>query len=192
MNDKDLLPILFLDIDDVLCLNDKYGGYDVIEALHERHESPDTVFRHVFNRRARDALELLHLAMQGRVRYVISSTWREALDRDQLRDVFRRGGLEFVASSLHEDWCTPMRAYRGIRVDDIAAWLDRHHLGEPFAIVDDTFSGPSLKPAMTNHSHPFAGRVVLCQESVGLLPAHVEPLLAALRQPTKHRRPAAN
>jgi hypothetical protein len=54
---------------------------------------------------------------------------------------------------------------------------------EVFAVVDNTFSGPSLRPALTNPSHPFAGRVVLCQESVGLLPAHVEPLLAALRWP---------
>ena len=38
----------------------------------------------------------------------------------------------------------------------------------------------------------FAGRVVLCQENVGLLPAHVEPLLAALRQPLGPRRPADN
>lgn len=189
MSRTDLFPLLFLDIDDVLCLNDKYGGYDVIEAVHERHESPNAVFRHVFNRSACDALEQVHKAMDGHMRYVISSTWREALDRGQLREVFRRSGLGFVASSLHEAWCTPVRFYRGIRVDDIAAWLDRHHRGEPFAIVDDTFSGPSLKPALTNPAHPFAGRVVLCQENVGLLPAHVEPLLAALLQPLGNRRP---
>lgn len=38
MIDKDLQPVLFLDVDDVLSLNDKYGGYDVIEAVHERHK----------------------------------------------------------------------------------------------------------------------------------------------------------
>lgn len=188
MNHNNLSPLLFLDIDDVLCLNDTYGGYDVLEAVHERHESPNAVFGQVFNRRACDALEQVHKAMDGHMSYVISSTWREAFDREQLRDVFRRSGLGFVASSLHEAWCTPVRLYRGIRVDDIAAWLDRHHRGEPFAIVDDTFSGPSLKPALTNPAHPFAGRVVLCQENIGLLPAHVEPLLAALRQPLGNRR----
>lgn len=189
MNQESLPPLFFLDVDDVLCLKVKYGGYDVVDALHERHASATAVFREVFSRRACDALGQMHKAMDGRIRYVVSSTWREAFDREQLREVFRRGGVGFVASSLHEAWCTPAGHYRGIRVDDIAAWLDRHHRGEPFAIVDDTFSGPSLKPALTKPSHPFAGRVVLCQERVGLLPEHVEPLLAALRKPLGHRRP---
>jgi hypothetical protein len=185
VNDNNLLPILFLDIDDVLCLNDKYGGYDVIEAVHGRHKSADAVFRHIFSRRACDALAHIHDAMQARLRYVISSTWREVFDRDQLCDVFRRGGLGFVASSLHEEWCTPINEHRAVRSDEIAQWLDRHLRGEPFAIVDDTFSGFSIEPALTNSSHRFAGRIVLCQERVGLLPEHIDPLLNALRQPFK-------
>jgi hypothetical protein len=185
VNDKNLMPILFLDIDDVLCLNDKYGGYDVIDALNESHESSDAVFRHIFSRRACDALAHIHDAMEARLRYVISSTWREVFDRDQLCDVFRRGGLGFVASSLHKVWCTPINEPRAARGDDIAQWLDRHLRGEPFAIVDDTFSGFSLEPALTNPSHPFAGRIVLCQETVDLMPEHIDPLLNALRQPLR-------
>ena len=34
---------------------------------------------------------------------------------------------------------------------------------------------------------PFRGRIVLCDEKVGLLPEHVEPLLAALRRPFGRR-----
>ena len=161
----------------------KYGGYDVIDAVHLRHKSPDTVFEHVFDRQACDVLQQLHAAVAGHIRYVISSSWREALDRDQLCEVFRRTGLGIVASSLHDVSCTPTGMYREIRVEDIAAWLDRHHRGEPFAIIDDTFSGFSLKPALTNPAHPFAGRVVLCAEGVGLLPEHTAPLLAAMRRP---------
>lgn len=183
MNEKNLMPILFLDIDDVLCLNHKYGGYDVIDALNGRRRSSNAVFQHLFSRRACDALAHIHDATEARLRYVISSTWREVFDRDQLCDIFRRGGLGFVASSLHEVCCTPIEEHHTERADDIAQWLDRHLQGEPFAIVDDTFSGGSLKAALTDPTHPFAGRVVLCQERVGLLAEHIEPLLSALCQP---------
>jgi len=175
--------ILFLDIDDVVCLNRTHGGNDVIEALHGRHADPAEVFTKVFDRCAIDSLERIHHGMQGRLRYVISSTWREFFDRQQLSHVLERGGLGFVATSFHEAWCTPCRSMRGLRVDEVAAWLDRFHRGESFAIVDDMFSGESLKPAVASPLHPFHQRIVLCEEWVGLLPEHVEPLLQALRRP---------
>lgn len=175
--------ILFLDIDDVLCMNEKYGGYDVIEAIHDRHQDAQAVFREVFSPRACEVLRRVHDEMDGRLRYVISSTWREVLEADQLAHAFRLGGLGFVAGALHERWCTPTALYRGMRVDDIANWLDDRHAGEPFAIVDDTCSGLSLKPALTKPAHPFFGRVVLCEENVGLLPEHIEPLVLALKRP---------
>jgi hypothetical protein len=87
-------PILFLDIDDVVCVNETYGGYDVVEALRGRHEEPAAVFREVFNPRACDVLRQVHDAMGGRLRYVVSSTWREALDLTQLARVFNEGGLD--------------------------------------------------------------------------------------------------
>jgi hypothetical protein len=181
------LPILFLDIDDVLCLNVPYTGYDVIHALHGRHVSPDEVFREVFDARARGVLESLHGELAGALRYVISSTWREVFDRDQMRQVLERGGLGFVSTALHERWRTPTAFERGMRSYNIAQWLDAFHRGEPFAIVDDTFSGPSLKSALSRPTHPFHGRVVLCDENVGLLPEHVDPMLAALRRPATLR-----
>jgi hypothetical protein len=176
-------PILFLDIDDVVCVNETYGGYDVVEALRGRHEEPAAVFREVFNPRACDVLRQVHDAMGGRLRYVVSSTWREALDLTQLARVFNEGGLDFVAGAFHEFWRTPVSHYRGVRADDIARWLDRWHAGEPFAIVDDTYSGASLKPALTEALHPYFDRVVLCQENEGLIQEHVRPLVDALKVP---------
>ena len=41
------LPIVFLDIDDVLCLNNPYGGFDALEAVKGRHADPDTVLREI-------------------------------------------------------------------------------------------------------------------------------------------------
>lgn len=175
--------ILFLDIDDVLCLNDTYGGYDVIEAVHLRHSNPEAVFQQVFSRRACEVLEEVHAGVGGHLRYVVSSTWREVFGPAQLHQVFKAGGLGFVADALHEAWCTPSANHPGQRAYDIAMWLDQWHRGESFAIVDDTYSGPSLQPAVMNAAHPFHGRVVLCDENVGLMPGHIGPLVQALQRP---------
>ena len=176
-------PVLFLDIDDVLCLNTIYGSYDVVSALQGVHPFPDDVFEKAFDSRACEVLAGVHSAMGGQLQYVISSTWRESFDEEQMREVFRRTGIGFVGRALHARWCTPIRPESGRRVDDIAAWLDRWHAGESFAILDDDYSGYSLAPAITVGGHPFHGRVVLCQEKVGLLTEHSATLIEALRSP---------
>ena len=179
------LPLVLLDVDDVLCMSSPYGGFDVIDVVAGRHTNPEAVYRSVFVARARDALKLVHDAFGGELRYVISSTWREVFDRSQLSEVFLRSSLGFVADQLHDDarWRTPVKLRRAKRVDEIAQWLAQHHDGEPFVIIDDTFSGPSLVPALTDSTHPFFGRVVLCEENVGLTQEHVEVIVQTLRRP---------
>lgn len=54
-------------------------------------------------------------------------------------------------------------------------------------IIDDMFIGPSLELALTVPRHPFAGRVVLCQENAGLVREHVGPVLLALPRPLDTR-----
>ena len=187
VTDRPLRPIVFLDIDDVLCLSDPYGGYDAIAAVNDQHLNPKSVYRELFTTTAVNALKRVHERMDARVQYVISSTWRESFARHDLVAVFRRARLGFVAERLvaGEAWRTPPKFQRSQRVHEIAQWLDQNHRGEPFVIVDDTLSGASLIPARAaTHitSHPFAGRVVLCQERVGLTDAHVQPILDALRR----------
>jgi len=177
--------LMFLDIDDVLCLSSPYGGYAALEAVDGQHADPAAVYRDLFVPRARDALRRVHDEMGGALNYVISSTWREIFERAQLETVFRRSGLDFVADRLCEGarWCTPPTRHANQRVHQIAQWLDRHHRGESFVIVDDTFSGPSLLAAFAPAPHPFAGRVVLCEENVGLRDDHVRTIVDALRRP---------
>lgn len=178
-------PVLFLDIDDVLCMSDPYGGYDALDIVHGRRANAEAVFRDLFDARATRVLADLHDRMGGRLRYVISSTWRQFFDRHQFAEIFRRTGLSQVAERLDEGvrWCTPSKLGRSLRVDEIAQWLDLHHRGEPFAIVDDTYSGPSLLPALQMPGHPFVNRVVLCQAEQGLLDEHAQHLVDALRRP---------
>ena len=198
------VPVLFLDLDDVLCMSSPYGGFDAIAAVNDRHVNPFQVYQRLFVPHATFALEQIHGAMESAVRYVISSTWRESFSRAQLDFVFRQAGLGFIADNLHDGelWRTPPKFGRSRRIDEIAEWLDRHHQGQPFAIVDDTHSGASLMPALlpapmapasvsatgpstTVLPHPFTGRVVLCEENVGLTDDHVPFIVAALRRPVQ-------
>ena len=206
----DALPVLFLDLDDVLCINSPCGGFDAIAAVNGRHVNPAWVYQRLFEPDAVSAMKQVHDKMNAAIRYVISSTWRESFSRAQLEVVFRRTGLGFVANRLleGEKWRTPPKFGRSHRIDEIAQWLDRHHQGEPFVILDDTHSGASLMPALhlapmlpsnvpaMGHSrdgegHPFAGRVVRCDENVGLTSDHVPFNVAALRRPVSVARIAA-
>ena len=178
--------IVFLDIDDVLCMSSPYGGFAAIAAVNGQHANPAAVYRQLFAAGAVNALRRVHEEMHARVHYVISSTWRESFSREQLEVVFRQSGLGFVADGLVEGtaWRTPVKFRLSQRVDEIAQWLSQHHRGEPFVIVDDTHSGASLLRALKVRPgvkpHPFAGRVVLCQENVGLTDAHVPDIVDAL------------
>ena len=201
---RDVMPTLCLDIDDVICMSSPYGGFDAIAAVNDRHVNPAQVYQGLFVSSATSALRQIHDEMGAAVRYVISSTWRESFSREQLEVVFHRAGLGFVADCLHvgEMWRTPPKFGRSRRINEIAEWLDRHHQGEPFAIVDDTHSGtslmqallpagmspsndPAMGPSRTSAPHPFAGRVVLCEENVGLTGDHVPFIVAALRLPVQ-------
>ena len=176
------VPILFLDIDDVLCVNQPYSGFDLIDVFKGQHADPDAVFQKIFRAHARVVLKHIHDELDEKPRYVISSTWRQHFTREQMDVIFRKTGLDFVADRLHPIWATAAISHRCMRSEDIEQWLDEHHEGEPFAILDDTFSGPSLLPALKSNGHRFSGRVVLCKECVGLMPEHVKSLLQALRR----------
>ena len=194
-------PALFIDLDEVICMSRPHGCFAAAAAVNDRHVNPQEVYRLLFQASSVQALKQVHDEMDATLRYVVSSTWREVFTRAQIEVVFRSAGLGFVADHLHEAgrWCTPPKFSRSRRVNEIAQWLDRHHRGESFAIVDDTYSGASLMPALQpapvplsnvptmGHSgeappHPFAGRVVLCEENVGLTGDHVPFIVAALRR----------
>lgn len=177
-------PVLFLDIDDVLCLSSPYGGWHVNFALCDRSDDPADVWARAFTAESKAALAKVDAALQGRVRYVISSTWRQTFDRPGMVTIFERTGLPFVAERLEEGarWCTPF-VFGGDRAGEIALWLRRHHRGEAYAVLDDSFSGWRLLEAIEHGAQQFVDRVVICEEGVGLLEQHVPELLTALKRP---------
>ena len=138
----------------------------------------------LFSPVARNALAVAH-RRSGGAKYVISSSWREHFSREQMAFVLEGGGLQFVADNLHEGdaWrCVPIRVHRE-RQADIMRWLETHHQGEPFVVLDDRYSAGRL--AFVHHfpDSPLFGRVVLCTPGTGLTMDHVDDIVSTLRRP---------
>ncbi len=180
--ERERLPVVFLDIDDVLCLNNPYGGSDALDAVKGRHADPDAVLREIFAAEPKRVLERVHKEMGGQLRYVISSSWRQAFSREQIERVFRTADVGFVAVGLHEKWETPSTLRRTNRKGEIESWLHHHHRGEPFVVLDDDYSGTTLTDIEADLKHPLAARVVLCPVGVGLTVEHLPIILGALRR----------
>jgi HAD domain in Swiss Army Knife RNA repair proteins len=174
--------LVFLDIDDVLCVNEPYTGTDALDAVCGKHAQPETVLRELFAAQPKLALGRIHAVMEGRLRYVISSGWRQAFTREQIERVFHGAGLSFVVENLHVEWRTPCPPPDRERIEEIDAWLQAHHRGEPFVILDDEYSGPSLM-ACSDPAHRFARRVFMCPLRVGLSAERVPSIVDALSRP---------
>lgn len=175
-------PLVFLDIDEVICLSELYGGSDAIDAVKGRHSHPDDVYNSLLHRPALRVLHDLHEAMDGQLRYVMTSTWRKHLNRSQMVEILMRSGLAIIAECIErkERWSTVDWPHR-TRLNEIAEWMQRNWAGEPFVVIDDEVSGQVLAAARDAPEGPFRRRIVLCREGVGLLPEHLPLLLQALR-----------
>jgi hypothetical protein len=175
-------PIVFLDIDDVVCLGS--GGIDCTQYFRGRRKEADTPFATMLSPESVDALRQIHRGLAGEVCYVISSSWREAMTREQLQTALQRGGLEFVATNMLEEqrWATPTATDpRHGRVDEILTWMERHHKGQPWVILDDSLSGGELVAIAVDARIAWRHRIVLCEPNVGLRVEHVGPTIAALK-----------
>jgi HAD domain in Swiss Army Knife RNA repair proteins len=123
---------LFLDIDDVLCLSNPYGGYDLLAP-----DPPDDLHEMLFSADAVAALRSVMETHDSAV--VISSSWSRLMHRDRIAGVFEKAGLVQVVRHLHSEWRVPPIP-NATRYEAIAAWLTRHHCGEAFMVLDDPSS----------------------------------------------------
>lgn len=162
-------PILFLDLDDVLCLNDSYGGYDVLTG-----EVADGLWETLFHAPA--VKTLLRVLEEYQPLVVLTTSWLRFLDRQGFEELFVKTGLAKVEAALHPTaWEAPQN--RGnTRLEAIEAWMSAHHNGEPFVILDDTLSGTGLARSRFDRR----GAVVLCEVGVGLTEAHLDAVRRAL------------
>lgn len=156
-------PVVFLDIDDVLCVHRTLNTRQVLAALAgDETVNSTAVWQQIFHAAAVEYLRQLHLEFEPQ--YVISSSWTLHLTKAQLCAAFEFTGLAFVAENLHEHWCTP-RDEESYRLVEIDAWLDTHALQSPpaYLIIDDQISGQSLCG-----SH-LEDRCVLCDALKGFM-----------------------
>lgn len=174
---QDQRPLVFLDIDDVLCVHRTLNTSQVLAALAgDTAVDATEIWQQIFHRHAVENLRLLN--EEFRPWYVVSSSWTLHLTREQLCAAFEATGLGFVADNLHEHWCTP-RHEDSYRLVEIEAWLDAHArqgsrlvAQAPFVIIDDVLSGQSLVGShLEAHS-------VFCEASGGFL----YPKLKAARE----------
>lgn len=156
-------PLVFLDIDDVLCVDRTLNTRQVSAALAgDVTVNADEVWKHIFHAAAVENLRQLH-AEYG-PDYVVSSSWTLHLSREQLCATFQLTGLDFVAENLHQFWCCP-RDEGSCRLWEIEAWLDTHlpKGAMPFVIIDDVISGGSLVGSdLETHT-------VFCNASAGFM-----------------------
>ncbi|MDB5819506.1 MAG: hypothetical protein JWQ11_3146 [Rhizobacter sp.] len=177
-------PIVFLDIDDVLCLNAPYSGFDVIDVFRGRRSDRGDVLANSFSPEPKAALRRLHEALGGNVRYVVSSSWRLYVSRAQFDELLRANGVGFVADHLEPQarWATSEMFVKGARAAEIMAWLRTHGESEPYVVLDDRVSGEGLydDAAHDEQTRAFLDRVVLCEEGVGLTNAEVDMAIQIL------------
>lgn len=164
-------PLLFLDFDDVICLNDPYGGYDVAA-----RDPPPDLWTRLFNRSC--TRRLLRIIKEAQPRVIITTSWLLFMERPGFEQLFAQTGLSPVADALDEAWEAPAR--RGdTRLVAINRWLAAHHQGEPYAVLDDHLSGTDLAAS----DHDLADRVALCEPNVGLQEEQLALVLKALGTP---------
>lgn len=173
-------PVVFLDFDDVICLNSPYGGYDAKLAIND--ESSE-IWARLFDEKSKKNLQTLNDKFAPW--YVISSSWWWLFDKDELVEVMQRSGLYFVADNLHSTWATPKQSRQGMRAAEVKNWLALHpEFSNLWVVVDDKLSGTGFK----NWSREALSYVVLCQLEVGLQDLEFAQLHAALDSRTGIKR----
>ena len=129
-------PIVFLDFDDVICINSPYGGYDVLAP-----DPPSDLHQRLFHAPAVEALKAI--VDEFDPLFVITSSWLRMMDRDAFEGLFKRCDLQFIGRRLHDAWEAPQASGR-TRLEAIEAWLERNRRSQPFVVLDDPLSGTGL------------------------------------------------
>ena len=100
-------PLIFLDFDDVLCLNAPYGGNHV-RLLAE--EQPLDLWERLWH--PPSVKTLLTILEEYDPHVVITTSWLRFMERDGFVSLFRRTGLSVVADSFHDSWEAPSELWR--------------------------------------------------------------------------------
>lgn len=175
-DDRPTAPLVFLDFDDVICLNSPYGAYDLLAP-----NPPDDLWARLFHEPAVRTLEVIVREFGPQV--VITTSWLRFMERPAIEHVLAKCGMAFVVERLHNAWEAPA-VFGKSRFQVIEAWHQRNHRGEPFVVLDDALSGTGLDGSRWHRQ----GRVVLCSVDEGLHDGHLDQVRRALATRAPKRR----
>lgn len=164
-------PLLFLDFDDVVCLNSPYGGYDVMT-----QPWPEDLFDKLWHPRAMAVLQAIVSVFSPQV--VVTSSWLRFMPLSSIAALLRRSGAAWLAEALHPAG-EALQAAGQTRAQAIDDWLLTNHQGQAYVVLDDPRSGTGLAGSL----HDRQGRLVLCDVDVGLLSEHSTKIRSALSKP---------
>jgi hypothetical protein len=139
---RDTRSLVFLDMDDVLCLDDVHHSSKMLKIFEQTIPDYPEMWEFLVDASAAESLRQLHAEFE--LVYVVSSSWATYLDRERMCEALTRTQLQFVVENLHAEWKTP-RALSSSRRDEIQWWLAAHREpSQPFSIIDDSWSGTDL------------------------------------------------
>lgn len=180
---NDLRPALLLDFDDVLCLNNPYGGFDAKLALAQLADAPvdgppcpSDLWARLFDSTAKELLA--RIDREFRPWYVLTTSWWWHFTHDEMSNILTRTGLDFVRDGLHVNWATPKGPRPARRQLEVDSWIAANpEWEELWVILDDALSGTGLRERHPQDEAPF---IILCRENVGLTVVEYAKVRAAL------------
>jgi hypothetical protein len=174
-----LEPLLFLDLDGVLCLGTPYGWHEVSSG----EEPPNDLWARLWHPPA--VKTLMQVMAEFSPRVVLTTSWTSLLQKDEFEGLFRRTGLGCVADAFDaREWSAP-QVPGETRNRAIERWLSRNRQWlAPKVVLDDRFSGTGLQGSRLQQSRC----VVMCQPGVGLQDADLGLIRAALASVGTHQK----
>ena len=163
-------PLVFLDFDDVICINKPYGGRDILQS---ETNTPADLWERLWHPPAVATLKAILAEFSPQV--VITSSWLRFLDRAGVVSLFGKTGLELVSSAMHPIWEAPQN-HGATRLHAIETWLGKHYDGQPVVVLDDAQSGTGLRGSRLDR----VGCVILCETDVGLHQGHLPAVKNAI------------
>lgn len=175
-------PLVFLDMDDVLCLNEQHSSILMVQRLQKNDLGYPEMWSALLNPEAKANLRKLHDEFAPL--YVISSSWALHLNLHQMCELFTRTSMHIILENLHVHWQTP-RARSSSRREEIEWWLHEHREpGQPFVILDDVSSGWSLAYSPLDYDR----HVVLCHAKEGFSLKKLDEARQLLQQQIRQKK----
>ena len=146
-------PVVFLDFDDVICLNAD-SVFDTVQHMYREDgdlqavlDDQRTMWTKLFDPHAVGYLRSVQDEFRPQI--VLTTSWRRLFSEDALASILYLCGLDFVIENLHQDGQTKWRPRASTRWLEIQDWLGEHpDYRDNFVILDDTLSGATLVDAL--------------------------------------------